>query len=181
MDRRCEGTQRRSNPVRGSAKARKRAEGFSEVTARHQESDGVSKSRRRNPPPARTGSGGRGARSVGGSDAASNPVAPADHLLSKCLPRARLGVASASFAATRVAIDRSLISSTRCPARAVDRPVPDPFRKALVRPRCSSAAMGAPVRVRTACQLSAGRGATSRGPLWPTRIEIGQGFVNDSS
>jgi len=89
--------------------------------------------RRRNPPPART-------------------ISPA-----KCSPRTRLGVASASFAATRVAIDLSLNPSARSPARAVDRSVAGPFRKALAGLCFSSVAMDGPVRARTARSHCRGR------------------------
>ena len=36
-------------------------------------------------------------------------------------------------------------------------------------------------RFRQLASCSAGTGVESHGPLWPTRIEMGQGFVNDSS
>jgi hypothetical protein len=114
---------------------------------------------------------------------------PAAHVPSKGSPRSRLGVACASFSAAELPADgapdgarrRSTCRGSaahavlRC---AVDRSGRDPFWKALVGPRCRST--GPPGVGRLASSVQEGA-LESRGPLWPTRIEMGQGFVNDSS
>ncbi len=90
-----------------------------------------------------------GAPSAGGSDAASDPVAPADSPPQQCSPRSRLGVAGASFSAAEQPADgapdgawwRSICRGSAAQAVlrcAVDRSGRDPFRKAPVGPRCRS-------------------------------------------
>ena len=86
----------------------------------------------------------------------------------------------APFSAVELHANGALICSTRCFARALVG------RGELRSEGRSSARAPAPLQFTgpsgsEACPLSAGRDVDRRGPLWPTRIGMGQGFVNDSS
>ena len=117
---------------------------------------------------------------------------PAAHVPSKGSPLSRLGVACASFSAAELPADRAPDGARRrstcrgwaahaAPRCAVDRSGRNPFRKDLVT-RAADPLQGAgPPKVGQLARCSAGTGVESRGPLWPTRIEMGQGFVNASS
>jgi len=123
-------------------------------------------------------------------DADSELVARADNLPGRRSSRSRLGVACVSSAAAERPTDcasegarwRStcrVSAAHAAPRCAVDRSGRKPFRNDLV----TRAAAQGPVRLKVEqlANCSAGTCVESRGPLWPTRIGMGQGFVNDSS
>ena len=127
-----------------------------------------------------------------GFDADSELVARADGLLGRRSPRSRLGVICAESSSANLfaggapngARWRSTCRGSAAhaaPRCAVDRSGRNPFRKDLDTHTADPLQGTSPPKVGQLASCSAGTGVKSRGPLWPTRIEMGQGFVNDSS
>lgn len=153
------------------------------------ESDGVSELRRRNPPPACWGSVARESRhhtTVPMPRAIrlpcrSRPQQGFAAFPTRCCVCVVLGGRIARGRRSRWSLWRSICRGSaahavlRC---AVDLSGRDPFRKALVGARCRWTGPPEVGRLVSSAQEEA---PESRGPLWPTRIEMGQGFVNDSS